>query len=428
MRSSRHAIPPGLGVSHRAHSVQSFAERVRFDAFTAGLGPGSSLTLEKVYYSRAHILWSCDPDLTNHAAIYTFTEEAASQIVGVAVDHTNQRVLVLGQSSKILRSLAYDGSDPQDLLTSSISLEATSRLAVDEANGRVIWSGLGGGLRYANLDGTGQSNQGTTNYEAIGVDWVNDKYIGTRAAATDEIYTMNRDFTGEALLVAGGGSQTRGICYDSARDKYWWGVDISLRKVNADGTGSEIYESLSGRDFKAVYDPVGDRLFVQVNHASSSTLNGLSIYTDLDNTPTTHTGTDYAFGDTLWNNYGIALRFNAEWQGGGGGAPPSIGTFQLEHTIPAGAFIVGCRVHVVSGFTGDTTAVLAIGDGTDADRFMTGAPDVFTAAQAGIELGAVSGAPFLTAAVRPTITIQPGSDWASVAAGRLIVEIDYIEL
>ena len=50
----------------------------------------------------------------------------------------------------------------------------------------------------------------------------------------------------------------------------------------------------------------------------------------------------------------------------GGGAS---GTFALtEGSIPAGATVLFSAVTAITGFTGDTSAVITIGDGTDADR------------------------------------------------------------
>src|SRR5215207_3795140 len=81
------------------------------------------------------------------------------------------------------------------------------------------------------------------------------------------------------------------------------------------------------------------------------------------------------------------------------------GTFTLtDGTIPAGAVVLRSTVTAVTGFTGDTTATLIIGDGTDTDRYNTGTPSVFTTADA-VDAGAVSGTAFHAAAKTPVLTV-----------------------
>src|SRR5678816_3344650 len=46
------------------------------------------------------------------------------------------------------------------------------------------------------------------------------------------------------------------------------------------------------------------------------------------------------------------------------------GTKALATQIPVGARFVGCHLTALTGFTGDTTAVVIIGDGSDTDRYM----------------------------------------------------------
>ena len=59
----------------------------------------------------------------------------------------------------------------------------------------------------------------------------------------------------------------------------------------------------------------------------------------------------------------------------GGGAS---GTFTLtEGTLPVGATVLASAITDVVGFTGNVSAVMIIGDGTDTDRYMTGTANVF---------------------------------------------------
>jgi hypothetical protein len=105
-----------------------------------------------------------------------------------------------------------------------------------------------------------------------------------------------------------------------------------------------------------------------------------------------------------------------------GGA--AVGTYVLKRGIPAGAFVLRTVLVDVTGFTGDTSATIQVGDGTDVDRYSTGTPSVFTTAVA-IDLGAVSGTAIHTAASTPILTVTSASDWGAVAAGSLTIRIYY---
>ena len=102
------------------------------------------------------------------------------------------------------------------------------------------------------------------------------------------------------------------------------------------------------------------------------------------------------------------------------------GTYQLKSAIPIGAQVIVSLVTQLTGFTGDTSATLIIGDGTDHDRYNTGTPSVFTTANQ-VAMGAISGAAVHTAAVFPTLTVTSASDFTSVTAGALKVRIVYLK-
>ena len=86
------------------------------------------------------------------------------------------------------------------------------------------------------------------------------------------------------------------------------------------------------------------------------------------------------------------------------------GEIELPFTIPAGAVYVRTTIDSVVGFTGDTSAVITIGDGTDVDRYNTGTPNVFATASH-IDAGAPSGDLFHTADIEPVITITTATDF-----------------
>ena len=106
----------------------------------------------------------------------------------------------------------------------------------------------------------------------------------------------------------------------------------------------------------------------------------------------------------------------------GGGAS---GTLALSTQIPAGAIFLRSRVLVNVALSGDTTATLTIGDGSDADRYNTGTPSVLTTGQK--DMGAPSGAADHTAAATVTLTVTGGSDFGLVnVLGSITVDLYYV--
>lgn len=99
------------------------------------------------------------------------------------------------------------------------------------------------------------------------------------------------------------------------------------------------------------------------------------------------------------------------------------GTLDLSVSIPAGAVFARTAVTGITGFIGDTSAVLVVGDGTDADRYNTGTPSVFTTASQGVDVGAPSGTAFHTAAVTPKLTVTSAADFTNVSAGALTITL-----
>ena len=111
-----------------------------------------------------------------------------------------------------------------------------------------------------------------------------------------------------------------------------------------------------------------------------------------------------------------------------GGA--AVGTYQLVGSIPAGSLVLGTKIGPVVGFTGDTSAVLIVGDGSDADRYMTGTPNVFATDAVGIECGVPNGTKLVKTANRPTLTITSAADFTAVvtdAKGVVTVSIFYVQ-
>lgn len=100
----------------------------------------------------------------------------------------------------------------------------------------------------------------------------------------------------------------------------------------------------------------------------------------------------------------------------------TVGTFTLGFQLPVGFFIEQVVLTDVTGFTGDTSATIQIGDGSDVDRLTTGTPSVFTTTTY-INPGLPSGTKPILTAFAPVITITSGADFTAVAAGQLTVKI-----
>lgn len=102
------------------------------------------------------------------------------------------------------------------------------------------------------------------------------------------------------------------------------------------------------------------------------------------------------------------------------------GEVELSTAIPEGAIVMQTCIDAVTGFAGDTSATVQIGDGTDVDRYNTGTPNVFATADH-ISAGAVSGTAYHAAAKTPTVTVTSNSDFSSVTAGEMTVTIFYYQ-
>jgi hypothetical protein len=149
-----------------------------------------------------------------------------------------------------------------------------------------------------------------------------------------------------------------------------------------------------------------------------------SVYVQTGDSPNVwHKATDEAH-DTDWViGMGVAVvRANyADFTDGGA----AVGTLASGVTIPAGAWVLRTVVTGVTGFTGDTSAALTIGDGTDADRYNNATVDVFTTVVA-LDGGAPSGTQVHTTAKDITLTITSATDWGAVEAGDLTVKVFYL--
>lgn len=126
--------------------------------------------------------------------------------------------------------------------------------------------------------------------------------------------------------------------------------------------------------------------------------------------------------DDDWTGVGIITQriARSEFTDGGG----ADGTKALATQIPVGAWVHRCYLLNVTGFTGNTSATVTVGDDSDAGRYSTGTPSVFTTANA-IDLGAVSGTAIHVAAATVTVTVTGNSDFTAISAGAMTVKIFY---
>ena len=109
-----------------------------------------------------------------------------------------------------------------------------------------------------------------------------------------------------------------------------------------------------------------------------------------------------------------------------GGA--ALGTFLITAAaIPVGATFLYSEVNAVTGFIGDTSAVLTIGNASgDVDRYNTGTPSVFTTAADGIAAGVPSGTVYHATAGAITLFVTSAADFTSVSAGSITVTFYYL--
>lgn len=103
----------------------------------------------------------------------------------------------------------------------------------------------------------------------------------------------------------------------------------------------------------------------------------------------------------------------------GGGAS---GYVDLTVQIPVGAWVLRAVLLDVTGFTGNTTAVATLGDGTDVDRYNASTLNVVANAQA-IDGGAPSGTQVHATAATVRVTITGASDFGLITAGQMTVRL-----
>jgi len=106
------------------------------------------------------------------------------------------------------------------------------------------------------------------------------------------------------------------------------------------------------------------------------------------------------------------------------------GTLNLSKQIPAGSFVIGSKVTVKDGFTGDTTAVLSIGTAGDANEYSGNTThNILAAVRNSVRsafITADSGLVAESADIDVLITVTGGADFTSITAGKMLVEVFYL--
>ncbi len=100
------------------------------------------------------------------------------------------------------------------------------------------------------------------------------------------------------------------------------------------------------------------------------------------------------------------------------------GDLELDKQIPAGSFIIGTKVTVKTGFTGDTSAALSVGASEDDDEWSGNTTiDVLSAAR---NLVAGDGLKAISAAATVFLTVAGVGDFTLITAGEMLVEVYYL--
>ena len=104
------------------------------------------------------------------------------------------------------------------------------------------------------------------------------------------------------------------------------------------------------------------------------------------------------------------------------------GYIDFSSPIPEGSLILGWQADVKTGFTGNTTAVVQVGESGNIDRFSAKTDSSCLAADVvGTTAAAVSANQgYLASAVTPRVTVTGADDFSNISAGEMDVKILYI--
>ncbi len=118
----------------------------------------------------------------------------------------------------------------------------------------------------------------------------------------------------------------------------------------------------------------------------------------------------------------ITVAYSAFTDGGA-----AVGTYLTGVIIPAGATFLYSAIRSITGFAGNVSAVLTIGDGTDVDRYNTGTPNVFADAVDGVDAGVPSGVKYHDTRKEVKLTVTASTDFTAINAGSLTIDLVYLK-
>jgi|GEM_PF-5545169 len=100
------------------------------------------------------------------------------------------------------------------------------------------------------------------------------------------------------------------------------------------------------------------------------------------------------------------------------------GYIDIDTDLPANAIVIGWKAVILTGFTGDTTAIMQVGITGDLNKY-SGITSVscLTATTVGA-LGNTDNALAITSQT-PRVTVTGGSDFGLITAGSMIVSLYY---
>tara|TARA_R110002167_G_scaffold61913_4_gene174918 strand:- start:21387 stop:22178 length:792 start_codon:yes stop_codon:yes gene_type:complete len=104
------------------------------------------------------------------------------------------------------------------------------------------------------------------------------------------------------------------------------------------------------------------------------------------------------------------------------------GYADLSTSIPEGSVVLGWQADVITGFSGDTSAAVQVGESGNVDRFSAVTSNrCLTADVVGTVAPSISGDQgYLSAAVTPRVTVTGNADFSSISAGEMDIKILYV--